>query len=41
MTERSLTKDGKIDTTRYYYDGANIIAEGTVAADGSVTFKAR
>ncbi|MDO3413390.1 polymorphic toxin-type HINT domain-containing protein, partial [Saccharibacillus sp. CPCC 101409] len=41
MTERSITKNGKTDTTRYYYDGENIIAEGMVAADGSVTFKAR
>ncbi|QDH21619.1 RHS repeat-associated core domain-containing protein [Saccharibacillus brassicae] len=41
MTERSITKNGQATTTRYYYDGANIIAEGTVAADGSVTFKAR
>lgn len=28
-------------TTRYYYDGANIIAEGTVAINGTVTLKAR
>ncbi len=33
------TQDGI--TTRYYYDGANIIAEGTVQADGTVSLNAR
>lgn len=28
-------------TTRYYYDGANIIAEGTVAVNGTVSLKSR
>ncbi|GKU75962.1 hypothetical protein [Paenibacillus sp. L3-i20] len=28
-------------TTRYYYDGPNIIAEGTVDSNGNATFKAR
>ncbi|MWJ31903.1 MULTISPECIES: hypothetical protein [Saccharibacillus] len=41
MAEHNITKEGKGDTTRYHYDDANIIAEGIVAADGSVTFKAR
>ncbi|WP_020618893.1 RHS repeat protein [Paenibacillus daejeonensis] len=40
MTERTETVDGVATTTRYYYDGMNIIAEGTVSGD-TVTFKAR
>ncbi|UKS27368.1 hypothetical protein LOZ80_39065 [Paenibacillus sp. HWE-109] len=33
------TENGQ--TTRYYYDGANLIAEGIVAANGTATMKAR
>ncbi|MEW9703000.1 RHS repeat-associated core domain-containing protein, partial [Paenibacillus sp. SI8] len=33
------TENGQ--TTRYYYDGANMIAEGTVAANGIAALKAR
>ncbi|TXK75434.1 S8 family serine peptidase [Paenibacillus sp. N3.4] len=33
------TENGQ--TTRYYYDGANLVAEGIVAANGTATLKAR
>jgi YD repeat-containing protein len=39
MTERAHTTGGVTTTTRYYYDGANIIAEAMVSG-GTVTFKA-
>ncbi|NMO96844.1 RHS repeat protein, partial [Paenibacillus lemnae] len=40
MTERTETVSGVATTTCYYYDGMNIVAEGSVHA-GQVTFKAR